>query len=117
MNLEILLYEKEFNELIESERLDELSKAALGWGKKSGHSEKDLDGAWKSAEKKVQTQSGKSVDSFTGREWGLTNTIYMNIVKKYSKGKVVALKKTMTKKTKTHTSNKSLAQRNKEEDS
>ncbi len=116
MKLDTLLYEVEIQTLIEAERLDELSKAALGWGKKSGHSEKDLDKAWKSAEAKVEKQSGKNTKGFSGREWGLTNTIYMGIVKKYSKGSVTELKKTMTKKTKTNTSNKTLAQRNNEED-
>jgi len=111
MKLNELIYENEIIGLIESERLDEISKAALSWGSKAGHSEKDLDIAWKDAEAKVEKSTGKSKESFK-REWGLVNTIYMNIVKKYSKGNVNTLKKTMTKKTKTNTSKLSLAQRN-----
>lgn len=111
-----LLFEMEMNKLIASERLDELSKAALGWGKKSGQSEEELQRAWDSAEQTVVKSSGKAIDSFTGKEWGLTNNIYMRTVAKYSPGKVTELKKTVSKKWKTNSSKKTLKQRNDEID-
>lgn len=117
MKIDELIFEMQINTLISSERLDELSKAALGWGKKSGQSEAELQRAWDSAEQSVVKSSGKSIDSFTGKEWGLTNNIYMRIVAKYSPGKVTELKKTVSKKWKTNSSKKTLKQRNDEVES
>lgn len=114
MDLKTLLFEIEFTKLLGEERLDELSKAALSWGKKSGQPEAELQRAWDSAEATVSKNSGKPVEEFTSKEWGLTNNIYMRTVAKYSPGKVTELKKTVSKRWKTNSSKKTLAQRNDE---